>query len=388
MTITHALQAIRCVCPLTGMLFLVGFISVGCSQDAHTTATEPLDTIRKVHGLPGLIAGHFTLGGDLELKVSGVRKSGSREALQEDDPMHLGSCTKSMTAVLIGLLVDEGKLRWESTLAEVFVDDETVKSSAWADTTVAQLLHHVSGAVANPPWTTFNDPNIPVTQQRRQVLHWMMKQPRTADSVGQFTYSNLGYMVLGHIIEEVRQQSWEEEIQQRLFDPLGIQSAGFGPPSLSKGPDVPWGHANLVGVMLATELDNPPVLGPAGTTHMSMKDWVKYLRVHLVSDAEGAGTSDADAIPIPIRRETLRFLHTPGPKEGYAGGWIVSERPWAGGRILTHNGSNTVWYCVVFLAPEQKRGILSASNYGLGAAKACDEALQWMLQLHPAPATP
>jgi CubicO group peptidase (beta-lactamase class C family) len=388
MTITQAMHSTRYVFPLTGILFLVGCISVGCSQDANTSSTEQLDTIRKHHGLPGLIAGHFTLDGDLELEVSGVRKSGSREALQEDDPMHLGSCTKSMTAVLIGLLVDEGKLRWDSTLAEVFDDDETVKSSAWADTTVSQLLHHVSGAVTSTPWTTFNDPSIPVTQQRRRVLHWMMKQPRNAASVGQFTYSNLGYMVLGHIVEEIRQQSWEEEIQQRLFDPLDIKSAGFGPPSLSKGPDVPWGHTNLAGVTLATELDNPPVLGPAGTTHMSMKDWVKYLRLHLVSDAEGADASDADALPIPIRRETLRFLHTPGPKEGYAGGWIVSERPWAGGRILTHNGSNTVWYCVVFLAPEQKRGIFSASNYGLGSAKACDEALQSMLRTHPAPGKP
>jgi hypothetical protein len=79
-------------------------------------------------------------------------------------------------------------------------------------------------------------------------------------------------------------------------------------------------------------------------------------------------------------------LHTPATNESYAGGWIVSEREWAGGRILTHNGSNTLWFCVVFLAPEQKRGVLAASNYGLAAAQACDDALQSMLRKHSADA--
>jgi hypothetical protein len=54
---------------------------------------------------------------------------------------------------------------------------------------------------------------------------------------------------------------------------------------------------------------------------------------------------------------------------------------------MTHNGSNTSWYCVVFLAPEQGRGIIAASNYGLAAVQPCDEALQLVLRLHPATET-
>jgi CubicO group peptidase (beta-lactamase class C family) len=383
----------RAACRATGLVLIAmmaslwsgGTCSCVQSQEPPAAPVSQLEQIRKRHALPGLIAGHFTLDGELTIDVCGVRNVGTRHPLQADDRMHLGSCTKSMTATLIGLLVDEGLLHWNTQLREIFSDDTQITDSPWADVTVDQLMHHVSGAVANPPWDRFNDADKPIVDQRRAVLHWLTQQPRNAESVGQFTYSNLGYMVLGHIIEQIRHHSWEDEIEQRLFAPLGITTAGFGPPSKSTSQETPWGHVNRLGVMLATETDNVPALGPAGTVHMSMQDWAKYLRLHLYPDGlekHPLNRTDRDP-PIPIRRETLQHLHTPGPQQAYAGGWTVSDRPWAGGRILTHNGSNTVWYCVVFLAPEQGRGVFAASNYGLGAIQPCDEALQWLIQTHP-----
>jgi hypothetical protein len=84
-----------------------------------------------------------------------------------------------------------------------------------------------------------------------------------------------------------------------------------------------------------------------------------------------------------LTAKTLEELHRPIEGTEYAGGWVCGERTWAAGRILTHNGSNTHWYCVVFLAPEQGRGVIAASNIGLSSAQACDEALQLMIRRHP-----
>jgi hypothetical protein len=59
----------------------------------------------------------------------------------------------------------------------------------------------------------------------------------------------------------------------------------------------------------------------------------------------------------------------------YAMGWLVLDRPWGGGRVLMHNGSNTMWYCVVWMAPEKDFAALIATNQGGDrAARACDEA--------------
>jgi hypothetical protein len=56
-------------------------------------------------------------------------------------------------------------------------------------------------------------------------------------------------------------------------------------------------------------------------------------------------------------------------------GWAVAERPWAGGRVLTHSGSNTMWYCVAWLAPGKDFAVLVCCNRGGDeAAKGCDAA--------------
>lgn len=380
------------------MIILVGlwtaFSQIGFSQ-SENEFRNGLEAIRKASGLPGLIAGHFTIDGAMELEAVGVRRIDSENPLKSDDPMHLGSCTKSMTATLLALLVDEGKLRWDETLREIFADDPIVTASEWGNTTVAELIHHTSGAVPNPPWNRFADPAVHIVELRHNLLHWLAKKRRDSKRVGEFDYSNLGYAIAGHVIEKKRDVAWEHEIQKRLFEPLGMTRVGFGAPSKNFGEDVPWGHQNVFGIKRPTEEDNVPALGPAGTVFASMPDWIKYLRFHLqLARRQRMQSSDADTavdpaatIPIPISRESIAYLHTPEAGQAYAGGWICSERSWAGGKIMTHNGSNTSWYCVVFLAPEQGRGIIAASNYGLAAAQPCDEALQLVLRLHPATET-
>jgi hypothetical protein len=119
-----------------------------------------------------------------------------------------------------------------------------------------------------------------------------------------------------------------------------------------------------------------------------MSDWVKYLNLHMRNP-----TSQETQKRLGLSPQAMDFLHLPAkpsdknspskPGEDYAGGWHVIDRSWSRGKILHHNGSNTYWYCVVFLAPEEGRGIFAASNLGLDAAKPCDEALQWMLKNLP-----
>ena len=342
---------------------------------------EGLDSIRKKHNLPGLIAGQFDTKDYLQIEAVGTCRSGFKTPLLVEHPMHLGSCTKSMTATLIGIAIEEGLLRWDSTLGEIFSVDSKVTRSDWHAITVEQLMHHTSGAPANPPWNQFADPSIDLRSHRRNVLHWWMEQPREEFKNNRFLYSNLGYMVLGHILEELRKTSWEEEIQTRLFDPLEMKVVGFGAPSKSmRDKSLPWGHRRVLGLLVANEEDNVPALGPAGTVYSSMEDWVRYLRFHLrKTPAAGAGN------PISISQQNFDRLHEPSESGDYAGGWIVIDRTWSSGKIYTHNGSNTSWYAVVFLAPAEGRGIFAASNFGLDAAGPCDEALQWMLKHLPFP---
>jgi CubicO group peptidase (beta-lactamase class C family) len=179
-------------------------------------------------------------------------------------------------------------------------------------------------------------------------------------------YSNVGYVVLGAIIEKLRAKPWEDVIREKLFDPLGMSSAGFGPPGERDKIDQPWGHQLLLGAVAPTYSDNRPVMGPAGRVHCSIRDWGKFISLYL--DA-------AQGRPRLVSARMFSELTDPGPGGDYAGGWMITQRDWGGGTVLTHAGSNGMWFCVAWVAPRRGFALLSAVNIGGDdAAQACDEA--------------
>jgi hypothetical protein len=81
-----------------------------------------------------------------------------------------------------------------------------------------------------------------------------------------------------------------------------------------------------------------------------------------------------------LKPETLAKLHTPTAGGDYACGWVVLQRGWAGGTALMHNGSNTMWYIVMWLAPEKNFAVIAATNiFGDDAEQGCDEAATAMI---------
>jgi hypothetical protein len=77
-----------------------------------------------------------------------------------------------------------------------------------------------------------------------------------------------------------------------------------------------------------------------------------------------------------VKPETLQKLHTPAPGDPkYAMGWIIVDgQPWAGGPVLAHSGSNTMWMAVVQLAPAKDFAVLVACNQAND--KPCNDAVR------------
>jgi hypothetical protein len=99
--------------------------------------------------------------------------------------------------------------------------------------------------------------------------------------------------------------------------------------------------------------------------HCSLIDLANYAAFHL---AGARGETEL------LKSESFEKLHT-SHGDDYGLGWVVLEREWAGGRALMHNGSNTMFYVVVWLAPGRDCAVIVATNVGADAAfAACDEA--------------
>ena len=338
--------------------------------------------------------------------VGGVRKRGTAERIMLDDRFHLGSCTKAMTATLVAMLVEEGKLNWTTTLGELFADTVKPMHPAWEKVTLRQVLAHRAGLRHEPGGLAqvFNElvgrpPRAPLgalPQQRLEIARQALSRPPGIPPDTKYWYSNVGYVLAGAVLEQLTGRAWEELMRERLFQPLGISTGGFGAPGTADKTEQAWGHSPVLGKPLdprspAAEL--PLFYGPAGLAHMTVTDWAKFIALHLRGDpanphcqaallkldtfAEMHAVAPATTSKGWVIRG-LNFLATgdAAPAVTYCAGWLISTASWAKGtqpgdtgRRLWHAGSNGRWNCGVVIAPEIDFAVLVACNCGIAAWK-------------------
>jgi CubicO group peptidase (beta-lactamase class C family) len=202
-------------------------------------------------------------------------------------------------------------------------------------------------------------------EQRAAYIAMVLSEPPVNQPGSTFLYSNRSYAVAGAIAEKVANDSWEDLMQKRLFQPLGMQTCGFGAAGTPGKIDEPWQHKLLLTFHRPIEpgplADNPAVIGPAGTVHCSIVDWGKFITAHLRGEKGEKGI---------LKPETFKRLHTPLYGD-YAFGWLVVDRPWAGGPALNHAGSNTQNFAIVWMAPAKDFAVLIMTNQG-DTFDACD----------------
>ncbi|KMK67408.1 serine hydrolase [Puniceibacterium sp. IMCC21224] len=299
-------------------------------------------------GAPG-VAVAWIDEGRRGIAVAGVRARGTDVAISPQDQWHIGSNAKSMTATLVARLVEADVIHWDDTIAQHLQGFPI--DPGYRDVTLAQLLAHRGGLPTNPGrWFLHRLTGHDVMADRRayaaQILgHTPQPQPGRS-----FHYSNAGYVVVGAMLEAATGQSWEVLMQDWLFEPLDMESAGFGAPGTAQTLSQPRGHGghfpwSRAVITPGPEADNVAAMGPAGTVHLSLNDHLRYLRAHMTRPK--SFLSDAN----------WNRLQSDVAGQGYAMGWVVRSD-----RILAHTGSNTFWYNMVFVDRAGRRVLTLAMN--------------------------
>lgn len=367
--------------PLGALLLVlaVSAITVIAHAAANANPGADFDAIRKKRGVPALAVIATKDGQIVDRAAVGIRKQGDPTPITTNDVVHIGSCTKSMTATLAAMFIEQGKLRWDTTIAEVFPELKGKMDKQYEAVTIEQMLHHRGGMATEPPaaawkraWEEVGTPQ----EQRREFVEAVLAEPPVAAPGTKMIYSNRGYTVVGAMLEKISGQDFESLMKEKLFQPLRMDTAGFGPPGTQNKNDQPWGHTRGLFKPEPVWLDNPPAVSPAGRVHCSLDDLARYAMLHL---------QPTNAL---LKPETMARLHAV-PKgaeiksvmDNYACGWVRMKRSWAGGPVLWHNGSNTMWYLVMWLAPEKNFCVIAVTNIaGDDAEKACDDACVMMIK--------
>ncbi|MEL7150836.1 MAG: serine hydrolase domain-containing protein [Pseudomonadota bacterium] len=305
---------------------------------------------------PGFAIGlSYAFGQDAPAVLTeGPTVKGGTTPVADEAAWHIGSIGKSFTASLVMRLVERGVLDLDAPIGPYIADPEYGLHPDWQKLNLRHLLSHRAGLPANPPMRLFRETaGHEPRAGRLSVLSqmWGKPLPNTDEA---FLYSNVGYVLAGFIVEEVAGAAWEALIQTEIAQPLKLASLGFGAPDAS---GAAWGHRSVFGFKrpvapdkLAS--DNPRWMGPAGTLHLNLADLVRWGQAHL--DA-CAGRSDAF-----LSQTSCQLMQTPVAPD-YGLGWVIQETG-GGGHVVWHNGSNTMWYAVLFLVPEDDLVIALTTN--------------------------
>jgi len=316
---------------------------------------EQIDAIRENYNIPGCTAAIVTRNDTDDDVLSYITSTGYRRRVTplnqssypvtDDDSWNLGSCGKAMTTSLFGRLYEQGILgSWDMTLEEIF-PEINMGRRPHAKITVAHLLGHTSGLSDFLPLVAYVVPLRDLMVARYRALEITVRTDRLLFDPGtSFSYSNMGYVFAGAVAEKLSGIPFEDLMQQEVFDPLEMASAGMGSPGERGVVDQPSLHWPFLGLPRIN--DNfwdgflGSLYGPAGIVYSNIEDWAKFIAVHL---NDGSFPYDY------LSKSTLDFLHTPAPgTEGeywqrHAYGWYVAmqqREPWEGDfPLLSHIGS-------------------------------------------------
>ena len=329
-------------------------------RDLDRYAQRVLDTF----GSPGMAVAIAERGRPAVVRTYGVRRMGETAKVDEQTQFSMGSTTKAFTSTLLAMLVDEGKLGWDTKVSDVLPDFKMYDPYVSSEMTVRDLLVHRSGLGLGAGDLMFYPPT---TLGRAEIVH-KLRYIRPATSFrGGFAYDNLLYIVAGQVAEAVGKASWEDLIRQRILTPLQMQqtsTASTLPASANKA----WPHARIsgnvrgAGPMSAlpsqTNLDNA---APAGSLNASIADVARWIElqlgrgldprtnVRLFSEAQSREMWSPQTL-IPVSPNPKSLVLAQSNFRAYALAWVVSD--YRGQRVVAHSGGVPGSIARVVIVPE------------------------------------
>ncbi len=303
-------------------------------------------------------------------EVQGVRVVDKPDKSTLDDYFHIGSCSKSVLAVMAAKLIEQNKITWQTRFFDVFPELKASANTAYSDISLEDLFLCEAGikAYTNAETEPFPDYESSVSDKRLEFVNYLITQPpasKKQDGKFQHLYSNASYTMASAMLERLSGLSYEDLARRTLTDDLGL-SVHFGWPN-SIGVDQPWGHTITKDKVepLPPEHDYklPCLITPAGDLSMTPRDYAKYTQLHL------RGLRGNDNY---ISSKTYHHIHF-----GHAGFSLgVVNGVLGGKRYSGFDGSAGTFFCRSIIVPESDFAFIIMTNAGSGTGSM--EAVDWL----------
>lgn len=326
----------------------------------------------KTFDVPGIAVAVVKDGKVIHAKGYGVRSLNTKQKTDENTLFGIASNSKAFTVAALGILIDEGKLTWDDKVTDYIPEFRMYNPYVTEEFTIRDLLTHRSGLGLGAGDLMFWPDSSDFT--KKDMIHNLRYLKPASSFRTKYDYDNNLYMVAGEVIARVSGMSWEEFIQKRILDPLGMSSSAPSYKLLKNKTNVIDPHAPVEGVVKVIRRDWNETANSAGGIYSNLTDMCKWIIMQMNNGKYGEGLSKklftsevheemwTPQTIIPVRGETPYNTHF----ASYGLGWFLSDVK--GYKQATHTGGLAGIVTQVTLIPEMQLGIIVFTNQQSGAA--------------------
>ena len=238
------------------------------------------------------------------------------------------SCTKAFTATAIGILVDEGKLKWEDKVIRFLPGFRLSDPAVTKQLTIADILSHRSGLESFEGDLLWYGTDY----TREEIMRRIRYSPVKNKYRKEYGYQNVMYLAAGQVIEKITGIKWEEFVKERIFTPLEMDST------------------RTTGYLYN--------IAPAGAIHSNINDMLTWLGLWMnngnFNGKQLISKNTVDAI-------TTRHIYISDNKaESYGLGWQIESGK--NNKVISHGGGMPGYKSLITIDIKNKRGVVILTN--------------------------
>ena len=308
----------------------------------ESALTAVLERHASNHGVPGAAIG-ILRDGSATTAYFGVTDVSTGAPVSADTRFSIGSLTKSMVATVVARLAEAGRLSLEDPVAARVPE---LRGIGWAErATIRDLLANRSGLpLTNDLEFGFDarpDPDV-------GALSRLAQDVATAEPAGNFwSYSNVGWCLLGRVIETATDTTWEEAMRRYLYDSAGMDQTTFA----TEDPSIPRasGHTMTADGPIPVEPLVSRAYGPAGANVIStVTDLLRFAALHLEDSSLAA----------------LRDVHSEVAIHAWLDAWCLGWAwfDWDGGQVFGWDGLINGERSVLRIMPQHHAAVVLLTN--------------------------
>jgi len=306
--------------------------------------------------VPGLAMAIVHNGKVLSARGFGITDVRAAEPVDAHTVFRLASLSKSFAGTMAGLLVNDGTLRWDSKLTQYLPNFQLRDPYAAQQITVADLLSHRVGLTHN----TY-DRDLEANVDYRSLTQKLAYAPMTCQPGTCYAYQNIAFSLIGDIVFAATGDFYSQEVQRRIFKPLGMNDASLGLEGIEAS--ARWARPHVRGRGGWVSLMPKPSyyqLAPAAGVNASASDMAQWLLAHTghrpdVLPAPLLATLHQQLVDTPSETRGSAWRRQRVNSAGYALGWRVYD--YAGNRLVFHGGAVQGYRGVVAMLPDRDFGI-------------------------------